>query len=366
LWPGYQPTPLVRLSGVARAINVSTLLYKDEGKRFGLGSFKALGGAYAVFRILQSHVRTVTGKCPSPSDLIVGKYNAVTSKLTVTTATEGNHGRSVAWGAQLFGCRSVIFVPRQCSIGRRQAIEGYGAHVEQVNAGYDETVRQCAKKAAQGGWIVVSDTSWEGYEDIPKLVMQGYSVMTGEVIDKLADEPTPTHVFVQGGVGGLAAEVCEHFWLKWRARTPRIIVVEPEGASCLYTSAMAGNPSPAKGEVHSIMAGLSCGEPSLLAWRVLERHVEFFAKLTDDVVAESMKLLATSRFGDQPIVAGESAIAGLAGLLCAAGSLETRHVLGLTSSSSVLVFGTESDTDPAIYQTLVGESGEQVRKRVTG
>jgi diaminopropionate ammonia-lyase len=363
-WPGYTPTPLVRLAGLARAIGISDLWYKDEGSRFGLGSFKALGGAYAIFRILQSHVSAVAGELPSASELIAGKYNELIRNLTMTTATAGNHGRSVAWGARLFGCRSVIYVPRQCSDTRKMAIAGYGARVEQTNEAYDQTVRLCAQNAAREGWIIVSDTSWDRYVEIPKLVLQGYSVMTGELINQLGDAARPTHVFVQGGVGGLAAAVCEHFSLQWGEQRPRIIVIEPEGAACLYASAVMGKPSKVSGEVHSIMAGLCCGEPSPLAWEILEHSVDCFVTLPDDAVPDCMRLLATSRFGDQPIVAGESGVAGLAGLLCVVGNVEAHQILGLTAASSVLVFGTEGDTDPASYKEIVGQPGEQVRKQV--
>jgi diaminopropionate ammonia-lyase len=365
-WSGYRPTPLHRLSGLANATGISAVFYKDEGHRFGLGSFKALGGAFAVFRLLQSHVAATIGKVPTSTDLRAGKYIELTRDLTVATATDGNHGRSVAWGSQLFGCRSVIYVPRQCSESRQAAIESYGACVVRTTLGYDETVRLCSEDAERRGRMVVSDTSWDGYESIPAMILQGYSVMTSEILEQLGDEAIPTHVFVQGGVGGLAAAVCAHFWLYLGAHRPRIIVVEPEGAACLCASARAGKLTPVRGDVRTIMAGLSCGEPSPLAWRILARCADFFVTIPDDVVSDCMKLLARPPYGDRPVVAGESAIAGLAGFLCVAGDTEARKTLALTAASRVLFFGTEGDTDPHLYEDIVGHAGDDIRKLAAG
>ena len=362
-WPGYKPTPLHPLPGLASAVRVSKVLYKDESCRFKLGSFKALGGAYAVLRLLQSHVARATGKIPSSAELRAHEYKELTQDLTVTTATDGNHGRSVAWGAKLFGCRSIIYVPRQCSEAREAAMERYGAHVKRTTFGYDETVRLCWEDANNQGWIVVSDTSWHGYEDTPAVIMQGYTVMTTEVMTRLGGTTIPTHVFVQAGVGGLAGSICAHFQQQWGLRRPRLIVVEPEGAGSLYASALAGRLTSASGETHTIMAGLDCGEASLVAWGILSRGADFFITVPDDVVPDCMKLLAFPPYDDQPIVAGESAVAGLAALLCVAGNTEARNTVELTSQSQVLLFGTEGDTAPSIYEDIVGRPGNSIRKR---
>lgn len=361
-WPGYRPTPLHRLSGLAQATGVAGLLYKDEGYRFGLGSFKPLGGAFAVFRWLQAYIGANVGTIPTSADLRIGKYGELTRKLTVATATDGNHGRAVAWGAQLFGCRCVVYVPRQCSNLRKAAIESYGARVVRTAFGYDDTVRLCTQDAAREGWKVVSDTSWDGYEDIPELILQGYSVIADEVLDQIVPTETPTHVFIQGGVGALAAAICAYFSHFLRFRRPRIIVVEPEGAACLYESAVASKPTKARGEVRTMMAGLSCGEPSPLAWGILAKGADFFLTVPDNVVSDCMKLLARPAYNDRPVVAGESAIAGLAGFLCVAQSSRTRQILDLSAESRVLVFGTEGDTDPLIYKDIVGCSGDDVRR----
>jgi diaminopropionate ammonia-lyase len=362
-WPGYEPTPLRQLSGMANACGISDLFYKDEDLRFGLQSFKALGGAYAVCRLLQAFVAAKIGVLPTSQDLREGKYRDLTKSYTVTTATDGNHGRSVAWGAKSFGCSSLVYVPRQCSKARQVVIESYGAQVRQTNSGYDETVALCSENAERHGYIVVSDTSWEGYNEIPATIMQGYTVMSGEAIEQLGNNRIPTHVFIQAGVGGLAAAVDSHFGLRWGLKKPCAIVVEPEGAACLYASALAGKPSRARGEVQTIMAGLDCGEPSLLAWSLLAKDAKFFATVTDSAAVNCMKLLADSPFGDDPIVAGESAVAGLAALLCVTGSADMRQKLNLTSQSRVLLFGTEGDTDPSIYERFTGQQALDVRKR---
>jgi diaminopropionate ammonia-lyase len=207
-WPGFAPTPLCTLSGLARAAGVGGLFYKDEASRFGLGSFKALGGAYAVFRLLRQQI----GSAVSAADLSSGRYADRLAGITVTCATDGNHGRSVAWGARTFGCACKIYVHQTVSQGRCDAIAAYGAKIRRVAGTYDDAVRQAASDAAAQGWYVVSDTSYEGYTDIPRNVMQGYAVMVDEALRQLPDGVLPSHVFVQGGVGGLAASVCAHLW----------------------------------------------------------------------------------------------------------------------------------------------------------
>jgi diaminopropionate ammonia-lyase len=208
---------------------------------------------------------------------------------------------------------------------------------------------------------VVSDTSWDGYEEIPTIVMHGYTVIVAEIRAQLGPAPPPTHVFVQGGVGGLAAAVCAGFCNLWGVQSPRVIVVEPSGAACLFASAVAGRPTPARGKVHTIMAGLDCGHVSTVAWRVLARRAEFFMTIPDSVVPDCMRLLACSPYGDPRVVAGESAIAGLAGLLHVVKNEERRQLLGLTSSSRILLLGTEGATDPHLYKELT-QAGAQTRK----
>jgi diaminopropionate ammonia-lyase len=364
-WPDYRPTPLISLSGLAEAKGVGAILYKDEGERFGLGSFKALGGAYAVCRLLQSAILDRTGISASSEDLRQGRFRSVTESITVATATDGNHGRSVAWGAHLFHCACVVYVPRSCSLNRELAIARYGAQIRRSSVGYDETVRQCLRDAEDHRWLVVSDTSWEGYETIPATVMQGYTVMTGEVLDQLPVGVRPTHVVVQAGVGGLAAAVHAHFCNVWGSRRPRMIVVEPSGAAGLFESAIAGKPARPGREARTIMAGLEANEVSPVAWKLLAGEADFFMTIPDSVVPGCMRLLASSPHGDLPIVAGESAVAGLAALLCLLDNAALHGRVGLNSTSTILVFGTEGDTDPDIYYKLAGVSAAEVRSRVS-
>jgi diaminopropionate ammonia-lyase len=361
-WPGYRPTPLHCLSKLAGASKVRNIHYKDEAERFGLGSFKALGGAYAVFKLLRQTIRERKGVTASSGNLTSGKYADLTKVITVTCATDGNHGRSVAWGAQTFGCRCVIYVHETVSEGRVRAIARYGAEVRRVSGTYDDAVRRAASDAAAQGWFVVSDTSYEGYTDVPRDVMQGYSLMVEEALAQ-APSATPTHVFVQGGVGGLAAGVCSYLWERFGAERPRFVVVEPDKADCLYRSAVAGEPTPAQGALDTIMAGLACGEVSILAWRILQAGADGFMTIGDETAADCMRLLAEGRCGDEPVVAGESAVAGLAGFLLASADADARRRLALGRDSTILVFGTEGATDPDVYRRIVGRTPEEVMAR---
>ncbi|MGR3660154.1 MAG: diaminopropionate ammonia-lyase [Paracoccaceae bacterium] len=349
-WGGYQSTPLISLSGLAAALGVKNILYKDEAPRFGLGSFKALGGAYAVYRLLARMVQAEDP--PSSQDLKSGSYDAILKTTTISSATDGNHGRSVAWGAKQFNCRCVIYIHAGVSEGRKEALQALGAEVIRVAGNYDAAVRQCALDSETNGWFVVSDTSYEGYEEVPRNVMEGYSLIASEIIDQMNGE-IPTHVFVQGGVGGVAAAICGTFWLNWGEQRPRFIVVEPELAACLFESARHGKLTNVDITDETLMAGLSCGEVSVIAWKVLQSGVSDFFTIPEDLVAPTMRLLARSAFGDPAIVAGESAVAGLAAFIASAQDGKLAESLSITAESVVLVIGTEGATDLKIYDTLV-------------
>jgi diaminopropionate ammonia-lyase len=363
-WPGFSPTPLQTLAAMADAEGFGAIWYKDEGSRFGLGSFKALGGAYAVLRQLK---RVVADRLGTPidaiasADLLSGRYSDIASGVTVTCATDGNHGRSVAWGASLFGCRCVIYIHALVSAGREAAIAGYGAQVVRTAGNYDDSVRQAQQDAETNGWRVISDTSYPGYRDIPRDVMQGYSVMAAEALAQCPSRPT--HVFVQGGVGGLAAAVLAWLWESFGADRPRLIVVEPEKADCLYRSACAGKPEVVRGNLDTIMAGLACGEVSLIAWDVLSQGADAFMTVPDQAAIDLMKRLARPVGNDPAVVAGESAVAGLAGALAARRDPAMAQALGLDASSRLLVFGSEGATDPALYQQLTGLRPQDVERR---
>lgn len=359
-WPGFSPTPLHSLAGIAKAAGVASVMYKDEGSRFGLGSFKALGGAYAVMRLIQSVILSRTGELPSAAEISTGSHGEVTRNLTVTCATDGNHGRSVAWGAQTFGCRCVIYVHEHVSQGRCDAIAQYGAEVRRVSGNYDDAVRQAARDAGDSGWHVVSDTSYPGYVDVPRDVMQGYGVMVDEALAQLPVGVSPTHVFVQGGVGGLAAAICATLWERLAEARPMFVVVEPDRAACLFQSAAAGKPVAVEGNLDTIMAGLACGEVSLLAWEILSAGADAFMAIEDEAAAEAMRLLARPPAPDRPVVGGESAVAGLAGFMQVAGYEDLRAELAIDGDSVVLLFGSEGATDPELYERIVGLAPQAV------
>ncbi|MGM0982124.1 MAG: diaminopropionate ammonia-lyase [Pseudomonadota bacterium] len=353
-WPGYVPTPLVALDGLAVAARVGQVFYKDEAQRFTLNSFKALGGAYAVLRLLKSRLPAGV----TTDDLLTGRYRDEVAGITVCCATDGNHGRSVAWGAQQFGARCVIYLHATVSQGREDAITRFGADVRRVGGNYDDSVRQAAKDAEANGWFVVSDTSYPGYMTVPRDVMQGYTVMIDEAVQQLAEPPT--HCFIQGGVGGLAAATLVQLWEAYGAERPRLVVVEPEHAACLYASARAGAPTAVEGELETLMAGLACGEVSLLAWEVLDEGVDDFMTVSDAAAVDAMKLLAGGVGDDAPLVAGESAVAGLAGLLIARQDPALSQALDLDARSRVLLIGSEGATDESVYRELVGRSAAEV------
>ncbi len=331
-WPEYAVTPLRELPDLASEAGLGAIWLKDEASRFGLGSFKALGGAYAVASVAAAH-RNET--------------------ITVTCATDGNHGRAVAWGAQRCCCRCVIFVHEAVSQGRADAIARYGAEVRRVRGTYDDAVREAVRQARANGWFVVSDTAWPGYTDVPRQIMQGYRLMVDEVARQWTGAP-PTHVFIQGGVGGVAAAVGVQVQA-WLRPPPALIVVEPDRAACLLASAELGEPASVPGNLDTLMAGLACGEPSIVAWEILDHAAAAFVAIPDEAAVACMRMLAG--YG---IVAGESGVAGLAGCLLAAGDPAARATLGLAASSRVLAFSTEGATDPALYERLTGNAPADV------
>ncbi|WP_343116866.1 diaminopropionate ammonia-lyase [Ostreiculturibacter nitratireducens] len=358
-WPGYAPTPLVALPALAREIGVASLHYKDEGGRFGLGSFKALGGAYAVARLLQSELSRMLGRAVAMDEVIGKAHPDEVSSITVCCATDGNHGRSVAWGAQTFGCSCVIFIHATVSEGRKEAIEAYGAEVRRCAGNYDDSVREAQETATREGWFVVSDTSYPGYMDVPKDVMQGYEVMAAEAFEAIGTRPT--HIFLQTGVGGMAAAVTALAVRRWGRERPRIVLCDPDKSACWLVSIRAGEPTAVEGDLDTLMAGLACGEVSSLAWEILRDHADAVMGLTDDSAVAAMRKLARPEGGDPAIVAGESAVAGLAGLIAAMSDEEARSALALDADSRVLLFGTEGDTDRELYEKLVGMTGDAVR-----
>lgn len=358
-WPQYGRTPLLKLPGMAKKLGCGKLLYKQESGRFGLGSFKALGGAYAVQRLLTRLVTERTAQIPASADLFSGKYADVTAHVTVCCATDGNHGKSVAWGASQLGCKSVIFVHETVTSRRAEAIAALGATVIRTAGNYDDAVRHAQQEADARGWFVVSDTSYPGYTDIPGWIMQGYSLIAEEAREQMAPM-TPTHVFLQAGVGGFAAAIMTCFALADTETPPRFVVVEPETAACLLASAMADTVTPVLGDLETIMAGLACGEPSDIAWPAIRALSSAYLAIDDGSVRDTMKALADGVDGDQPVVAGESGAAGLAGLREIMTRPDLATALDLSDDSIVLVIGTEGATDPAMYREIVGREASEV------
>ena len=305
-WPAYTPSPLHRLSGQARRLGLREVFYKDESARFGLGSFKALGGAYAVYTLLREKLQLSDG-----SLLWTDQETRKSAKaITVCCATDGNHGRSVAWGAELFGASCVIFVHETVSQSRCEAIAAFGAKVSRVKGNYDDSVREAQRQAEANRWHVVSDTSYEGYTDIPCKVMHGYGLMAQEICDQLPE--APSHVIVQAGVGALAASLCAYFWYRWGTSRPRFVLVEPMLADCYFQSMRAGHPVAVTGSLQTIMAGLACGEVSPIAWQILSRAANDACVVCEDDVREAMRSLHRGEGDDSSVISGETGAAGLA------------------------------------------------------
>ncbi|TIT32269.1 MAG: diaminopropionate ammonia-lyase [Mesorhizobium sp.] len=343
-------TPLHALPALAGELGLAALHVKDEGFRLGLGSFKALGGAYAVFRLVLEEASKRLGRSVDVGDLDRPEVRSVAATMTVACATDGNHGRSVAQGAELVGAKAAIFVHAGVSDERVAAIARYGAEMIRVDGNYDDSVRQAARIAAEKGWTVVSDTSWPGYERIPGLVMQGYTAIVREALRQLSDPPT--HVFVQAGVGGIAAAIAGHLAIVLGEARPVFTVVEPARAACVFGAAKAGHPVKiAHGEA-TVMAMLECYEASPVAWRVLARVADAFMTVDEDDAVAVMRRLARPTGNDPAIVAGESGGVGLAGLIRAMAGHKAE--LGLDANSRVLVINTEGATDPRRYAELVG------------
>ncbi|OEZ29971.1 allantoate amidohydrolase [Variovorax boronicumulans] len=354
-----QPTPAWPLPRLAAQLGVAQVLVKDESRRSALGSFKVLGAPVALLRLV---LRRWPERGWTPADLFAGRHAEALRDFVVISATDGNHGRALAAAAQSMGCRCVIVLHAQVSEEREAPIAALGAEIVRITGNYDASVEEAARLARVNGWEVVSDTSYEGYEEIPRDVMQGYGILVDELLENTAPgAPCPfTHVIVQGGVGGLAAGVASHFWERYGAARPTLIVVEPEQADCLLQSARSGRPDRATGSVDSVMAGLACGETSPLAWRFLQPSVDLFMTVTDAGAEHAMRTFAAGEAGDVPVLVGESGAAGLAALQVLAADPELARTAGLDATSRVLLFSTEGATAPGVYRALTGRTGEEV------
>jgi diaminopropionate ammonia-lyase len=357
-------TPLWSLPNLAGTLGVARLWVKDESVRSPLSSFKALGAPIALIRLI---LRLMPEKGFDPKGLIKGQYKEHLRHFTVISATDGNHGRALAAAALSVRCGCVIVLHANVSLERETAIAAYGARIVRVEGNYDESVSHTARLAEDNGWSVVSDTSYDGYEDVPRDVMQGYGTIAEEVIEQTSnhtDASCPfTHVFMQGGVGGMAAGIASYLWEYYQEDRPILVMVEPHQADCLFQSAVQGHAAKATGTVDSVMAGLACGETSPLAWRFLQPGIDFFMTISDEDAVFAMRLLAKGSPQDVPLVAGESGVAGLAGLMGLQKNPALASQVGITADSRVLIISTEGATAPAVYESLVMESAQSVLDR---
>ncbi|KAF4943363.1 hypothetical protein FSARC_14939 [Fusarium sarcochroum] len=372
-WPEYQPQPLHSLPQQAKQRDIGKLFFKDESKRFGtsLGSFKALGAPYAVFKILADRVFSEVGVRPTSEELRTGKYKDVTQKVTVCVATDGNQGRGLAYGAKIFGCRCVDYIHNHVSSGRAEMMKDLGAIVIRIDGEYEASVERAKEDARMNGWHFVSSTSWSDFDNgIPQNVMNAYMVVVEETLQAIPVVEDITHVFVCGGVGSIAAAVFLGFYTRFSQiqesnkgkflTPPRFVVVEPKEADCLYQSAKKGEMCLSEGSLRTLMAGLACRGPSPAAWKILTWLASDFVAVPDEVAVEGMKELASGREGDVPVVCGESSAANMGVILQSANDETLREKLGLNTDSQVVLFGLEGATDPAIYEKLVGKSPGQV------
>lgn len=356
---GYKATPLVALDNLANSLGVSKIYVKDESYRFGLNSFKALGGTFAIANLLCEILNLDINEV----DFQFFKSPRIKEKIkdiTFVTATDGNHGRGVAWAATQLGCKSVVYLPKGAAKKRIEAIAEAGAVVHVTDLNYDDAVRLASKTAQEEGWYIIQDTAWEGYEKIPNWITQGYATMADEALDQLSLEGVqkPTHVFLQAGVGSLAGGVLGYYVNKFNGSHPTTIIMEPENVACIYKSALEddGKPHFVTGDLDTIMVGLACGEPNPITWNILRDFAKAYVSCPDYVSARGIRILANPIKDDKRIISGESGSvgAGLVSLLMEKDELmELREALGLNKDSVVLIFSTEGDTDPKNYRDIV-------------
>ena len=342
--PGYAPTPLHDLPALASELGLGRVLVKDEGPRFGIQAFKGLGASFAVYSVLRARWRELTGQDLEPGAFADPGVKRRLGVITFTAATDGNHGRAVAWTARRLGQPAVIFMPADTAPARIAHIGHEGAEVRLIDGTFDDCVAACAAAAATGGWQVIADTAYPGYMEIPGFIMTGYSTIFAEIADQ-ADAP-PDVVLLPAGVGGLAGAGAAHYVQTGGDRRPALVCVEPEDSACFLESIAVGDgrPHAARGSQHSLMAGLNCGVPSLLAWPVVRDATDVFLAIEDHWAERAMR--AHRRHG---VVSGESGAATLAGLLALLGDDDlatARAHLRLGPHSTVLLINTESDTDP--------------------
>ena len=329
-WEGYSPTPLLSLNKLSKELNLKNIFYKDENKRFDLKSFKALGGAYAVEKVTKGN-----------------------KDIVVATATAGNHGRSVAWGARRLGLKCKIFISEFVSEARGQAMSDLGADVVKVKGNYEQSLIECIKQSTDNNWQIVQDVAWKDYMVVPKYTMAGYSVMMREIIDQINSEKI-THIILQAGVGGMAGAMVAGI-ARYFDNVPVIIVVEPDSAACVLESIKTGKIEKIDIKRESLMGGMSCGEVSLVPWEILKNSVKHCISLPDDDIAKTMRLLGNSTFSEHQIIAGENSAPGVISLIASYEDQIIKQKLQLNENSNILIIGCEGDTDKEMYQKLISQ-----------
>ena len=329
-WKNYSPTPLISLNKLNKKLKLNKIFYKDESKRFHLKSFKALGGAYAVEKIIKGN-----------------------DKKVISTATAGNHGRSVAWGSQKNGLECKIFISEFVSESRAKVMRSFGADVIRVKGNYEDSLNECIQESNKNNWQIVQDVAWEDYKLVPKLTMAGYSVMMKEISEQIKNEKI-SHVILQAGVGGMAAAMVAGI-ARYLDYIPKIIVVEPDSAACVLESIKINKIEKITIEKESIMGGMSCGEVSLVPWEILKNSIHFCVTISDDYIAKTVKKLANKDFSDEKIVGGECSTPGITSLVGLSNDREIKKKINLNENSNVLLFGCEGDADEELYQKLLSE-----------
>ena len=355
-FPGYAPTALRRLDALAEILGVGKVFVKDESSRFGLHAFKGLGGTYCIGRVL-AEMAGVPEEELSYQKLMGEEVGRRTGGVTFVTATDGNHGRGIAWTAKELGKKAVVYLPKGSSAERLENIRRLGAEAEITDLTYDDTVRFAAECEKRYGWVLVQDTAWEGYEKIPTWIMQGYTTMALEAVRQLG-EVVPTHIFLQAGVGAMSGALSAFFADTYREKKPAIVIVEPNKADCIYRTAEAddGKLHFVTGDMDTIMAGLSCGEPCTIGWEMLSRYADFFVSMPDYVAAKGMRILGNPAGEDERIISGESGastVGFLAELMMNESLGEMRRDMGMGPGSRVLCISTEGDTDRENYRRIV-------------
>jgi len=329
-WKGYSPTPLLELDKLSKELRLNKIFYKDESKRFDLKSFKALGGAYAVEKVSKGN-----------------------KEIVVATATAGNHGRSVAWGARRLGLKCKIFISEFVSDARGQAMAKLGADVIKVKGNYEKSLIECIKQSTDNDWQIVQDVAWKDYMIVPKYTMAGYTVMMKEIVDQIKKNKI-SHIILQAGVGGMAGAMVAGI-ARYLDNVPTTITVEPDSAACVLESIRTGKIEKIDIKRESLMGGMSCGEVSLVPWEILKNSVKYCISLPDDDIAKTMKLLGNASFSEEKIIAGENSAPGVISLITSCEDEKIKEKIGLNENSNVMLIGCEGDTDQTMYQKLINQ-----------